>query len=33
MIGMISGKLKASPLVDPNRYGRSDRSESGRWFW
>src|SRR5688572_335026 len=33
MIGMISGKLKASPLVDPNRYGRSDRSEAGRWFW
>jgi cell division protein FtsW len=33
MIGMISGKLKASPLVDPNRYGRSDRSEVGRWFW
>ena len=33
MIGMISGKLKASQLVDPNRYGRSDRSESGRWFW
>ena len=29
MIGMISGKLKASPLVDPNRYGRSDRSEAG----
>ena len=33
MIGMISGKLKASSLADPNRYGRSDRSESGRWFW
>ena len=33
MIGMISGKLKAGQLVDPNRYGRSDRSEAGRWFW
>ena len=33
MIGMISGKLKASSLADPNRYGRSDRSEAGRWFW
>ena len=28
MIGMISGKLKAAPLVDPNRYGRSDRRRS-----
>ena len=33
MIGMISGKLSARQLVDPNRYGRSDRSQIGRWFW
>jgi cell division protein FtsW len=33
MIGIISGKLKASQLVDPDRYGRSDRSQVGRWFW
>jgi cell division protein FtsW len=34
MIGSISGKLKAkAALVDPSRYGRSDRSALGRWFW
>ena len=30
---MISGKLKAAPFGDPNRYGRSDTSALGRWFW
>ena len=30
----ISGRIKAgAALVDPNRYGRSDRSATGRWFW
>jgi cell division protein FtsW len=30
----ITGRIKASAaLVDPNRYGRSDRSAVGRWFW
>jgi hypothetical protein len=30
----ISGKIKAkAALVDPSRYGRSDRSAIGRWFW
>lgn len=30
----ITGKIKAgAALVDPNRYGRSDRSATGRWFW
>ncbi|MEO5773055.1 MAG: putative peptidoglycan glycosyltransferase FtsW [Sphingomicrobium sp.] len=29
----ISGKLKASPFADPNRYGRSDTSAAARWFW
>ena len=30
----ITGRIKASAaLVDPNRYGRSDRSSSARWFW
>ena len=30
----ITGRIKASAaLVDPNRYGRSDRSAAGRWFW
>ena len=30
----ITGRIKASAaLVDPNRYGRSDRSTTGRWFW
>ena len=33
MIGMISGRFSARQLVDPNRYGRSDRSQIGRWFW
>ena len=34
MIGSISGQIKAkAALVDPNRYGRSDRSQLGRWFW
>jgi cell division protein FtsW len=34
MIGSISGKIKAkASLVDPNRYGRSDTSAIGRWFW
>ncbi|MEO6361477.1 MAG: putative peptidoglycan glycosyltransferase FtsW, partial [Sphingomicrobium sp.] len=30
---MISDKLKAAPFGDPNRYGRSDTSALGRWFW
>jgi cell division protein FtsW len=30
---MISGKLKAAPFADPSRYGRSDTSAMGRWFW
>jgi len=30
----ITGRIKATTaLVDPNRYGRSDRSATGRWFW
>ena len=30
----LTGKIKAkAALVDPNRYGRSDRSAIGRWFW
>ena len=30
----ITGRIKATTaLVDPNRYGRSDRSTVGRWFW
>ena len=30
----LTGKIKAgAALVDPNRYGRSDRSTVGRWFW
>ena len=30
----ISGKLRAkAALVDPARYGRSDTSALGRWFW
>src|SRR5215208_637437 len=34
MIGTISGRIKAkAALVDPSRYGRSDRSAIGRWFW
>ena len=34
MIRSISGQIKAkAALVDPNRYGRSDTSPIGRWFW
>ena len=30
----ITGRIKASTAwADPNRYGRSDRSTAGRWFW
>jgi cell division protein FtsW len=30
----ISSRIKASAaFADPNRYGRSDRSAAGRWFW
>ena len=34
MIKTISGQLKAkAALIDPDRYGRSDTSPIGRWFW
>ena len=34
MIGSISGKIKAkTAFMDPDRYGRSDTSPIGRWFW
>jgi cell division protein FtsW len=34
MIGSISGKIKEkASLIDPDRYGRSDTSAIGRWFW
>jgi cell division protein FtsW len=34
MIKTISGQIKAkAALVDPSRYGRSDTSAIGRWFW
>ena len=34
MIKSISGQIKARvAVVDPNRYGRSDTSALGRWFW
>ena len=34
MIKTISGHLKAkAALIDPDRYGRSDTSAMGRWFW
>jgi cell division protein FtsW len=34
MISSISGKIKAkAALIDPDRYGRSDTSAIGRWFW
>src|SRR6188768_2718331 len=34
MTASISGRIKAkAALVDPSRYGRSDRSALGRWFW
>ena len=30
----LTSRIKAkAALVDPNRYGRSDRSPIGRWFW
>nr|WP_294850745.1 putative peptidoglycan glycosyltransferase FtsW [uncultured Sphingomonas sp.] len=30
----ITGRIKATTaFVDPSRYGRSDRSAMGRWFW
>jgi cell division protein FtsW len=34
MIKTISGQLKEKArLIDPERYGRSDTSAIGRWFW
>ena len=34
MIKSISGQIKAkAALIDPDRYGRSDTSALGRWFW
>ena len=34
MIKSISGTIKAkASLMDPDRYGRSDTSAMGRWFW
>ena len=34
MIKKISGQIKAkAALIDPDRYGRSDTSAIGRWFW
>src|SRR3954470_14016326 len=34
MIKSISGQIKAkAAFMDPDRYGRSDRSPLGRWFW
>src|ERR1051325_9133416 len=34
MIGSISGQIKEKArLIDPDRYGRSDTSAIGRWFW
>ena len=34
MIKTISGQIKAkAALIDPDRYGRSDTSAIGRWFW
>ena len=30
----IGGRIKATTAwADPSRYGRSDRSATGRWFW
>ena len=30
----ITSRIKAkAALVDPSRYGRSDRSTASRWFW
>ena len=33
MNNTLAGVLRPKPLIDPNRYGRSDRSALGRWFW
>src|SRR6478672_1463876 len=34
MIKTISGQLREkAKLIDPDRYGRSDTSAIGRWFW
>lgn len=34
MISGISGKIKEkAALIDPDRYGRTDTSQIGRWFW
>ncbi|HEX8841311.1 MAG TPA: FtsW/RodA/SpoVE family cell cycle protein, partial [Sphingomicrobium sp.] len=34
MIGSITGKIRDKVAVmDPERYGRSDTSALGRWFW
>src|SRR3954449_11332319 len=34
MIKSISGQIKAkAALIDPDRYGRSETSAMGRWFW
>ena len=34
MIKSISGQIKAkAAFMDPDRYGRSDTSAIGRWFW
>jgi cell division protein FtsW len=34
MIKSISGRIRAkAALIDPDRYGRSDTSALGRWFW
>ena len=33
-VASLTGTIKAkAALVDPARYGRSDRSAMGRWFW
>ena len=34
MSNSLSGRIRAkAALIDPNTYGRSDRSAAGRWFW
>jgi cell division protein FtsW len=33
MSTILSGKLNAGSFMDPSRYGRTDRSAVGRWFW
>ena len=34
MIGSIPGKIREKvAVIDPERYGRSDTSAIGRWFW